>query len=305
MKPLAHLLAACRVCPNACGVDRLRGERGRCRIGASIVVASSGLHFGEERVLVGSGGSGPIFLSGCSLSCVFCQNSDISQSAEGTTLSVDEAARLMLSLEAQGAENVNLVTPTHQGPQVFEAVQAARSRGMRMPVVYNSSGYESLELLREIDGLVQIYLPDMKYGSSEAARRFSGISGYVEHALEALLEMQRQVGILRLDRRGVAVQGLLVRHLVLPDGIAGSRAVIDAIVERVSPRTALNVMAQYRPSGGALATRSAARCRAEGLLHRPAHRAVDFSPLLRRPTVAEIEAVKEYARARGMTNLLS
>jgi putative pyruvate formate lyase activating enzyme len=283
MKSLAHLLAECRVCPNACGVDRLHGERGRCRIGGGIVVASSGLHFGEERELVGRGGSGTIFLAGCSLSCVFCQNSDISQSAQGQVLSAEEAARLMLSLEAQGAENVNLVTPTHQGPLAFEAVQLARACGLRVPVVYNSSGYESLDFLREIDGLVEIYMPDMKYGSSDMAERFSGIRGYAERSREALLEMQRQVGTLRLDRRGVAVRGLLVRHLVLPNGIAGGRAVVDFLVDRISPRTALNVMAQYHP----------------------AYHASEHPPLRRRPTIEEIEEVKAYARKRGMTNLLS
>ena len=283
MKPLAHLLAECRVCPNACGVDRLRGGRGRCRIGGAIVVASSGLHFGEERQLVGSGGSGTIFLSGCSLSCVFCQNSDISQSADGHVLSVEEAALLMLSLEAQGAENVNLVTPTHQGPLLFEAVNVARSRGLRVPIVYNSSGYESIDFLREIDGLVEIYMPDMKYGSSDMAERCSGISGYTEHVQAAILEMQRQVGTLHLDGRGVAVRGLLVRHLVLPDDIAGSRAVVDFLADRISPRTALNIMAQYRP----------------------AYHASEHPQLRRRTTTAEVEAVRAYARKRGMTDLLS
>jgi putative pyruvate formate lyase activating enzyme len=283
VKKLAHLLNNCRVCPNACGADRLRGEQGLCRIGGGIVVASSGLHFGEEHELVGAGGSGTVFLSGCSLRCVYCQNSDISQSAEGREMSVEEAAGLMCSLEAQGAENVNLVTPTHQGPLVFEAVQLARSRGLRVPVVYNTSGYDSVEFLREIDGLVEIYLPDMKYGGSDMAVHFSGIRGYAERSREALLEMQRQVGVLCLDGRGVATRGLLVRHLVLPDGIAGSRAVVDFLVERISPGTALNIMAQYRP----------------------AHRAADFPPLLRRPSLGEVAAVRAYARSRGMTNLLS
>jgi putative pyruvate formate lyase activating enzyme len=283
MKPLAHLLRSCRVCPNACGIDRLRGELGRCRIGAEIVVASSGQHFGEERELVGSGGSGAIFLSGCSLSCAFCQNSDISQSADGRVMSVDEAARLMLALEAEGAENVNLVTPTHQAPRLFEAVQAARSRGLRVPLVYNSSGYESVDVLRQIDGLVEIYLPDLKYGASDMAQRYSGVAGYAERSREALLEMHRQVGTLRLDERGVATGGLLVRHLVLPDGIAGSKAVVDFLVERISLRTALNVMAQYHPS----------------------FRASEHPPLRRRPGFAEVEAVRVYARERGMTNLIS
>jgi putative pyruvate formate lyase activating enzyme len=248
-----------------------------------MVVASSGLHFGEERELVGAGGSGAIFLAGCSLSCRYCQNSDISQSDAGRAMSVDEAARLMLSLEAQGAENVNLVTPTHQGPLLFEAVQLARWRGLSVPIVYNTSGYDSIEFLREIDGLVEIYLPDAKYGASDVAERFSGIRGYTERCREALLEMQRQVGTLRLDERGVATRGLLVRHLVLPDGLAGSRAVVEFLVNRISPATALNIMAQYHP----------------------AYRAADEPALRHRPSLAEVEEVRAYARSRGMTNLLS
>ena len=282
MKPLRHLLESCQVCPNACGVDRLRGERGRCRVGAPIMVASAALHFGEERVLVGRGGSGTIFLAGCSLRCVYCQNSDISQSAEGRALSVEDASRLMLSLQGQGAENVNLVTPTHQGPLWFEAVQHARRGGLRVPIVYNCSGYESVEFLREIDGLVEIYMPDMKYGSDDAASRYSGVDRYVEHSRAALIEMQRQVGVLALDGRGVATRGLLVRHLVLPDDVAGSRAVVDFIVERVSPRTALNIMDQYHP----------------------AHRAREHPTLRRRVSLEEVQAVRTYARSRGLTNLL-
>ncbi len=282
VKPLRHLLSPCRACPNACGVDRLAGEVGTCGIGAGIVAASWGLHFGEESVLVGRGGSGTLFLAGCSLACAYCQNADISQGSGGRRLTVEEAAGLMLSLEAQGAENVNLVTPTHQAPLLFEAVQAARRRGLRVPVVYNCSGYESLETLAAIDGMVEIYMPDMKYGDSATAQELSGIAGYVEHAQAALLEMHRQVGELTTDSRGVARRGLLVRHLVLPEGLAGSRAVVDFIAERISPRTALNVMAQYHP----------------------AYRAREFAALRRRVTLAEVETVTRYARSRGMTRLL-
>jgi putative pyruvate formate lyase activating enzyme len=282
VKPLGHLLQDCRVCPNSCGVNRLRGEVGRCRVGGEIVVASAALHFGEERELVGAGGSGTIFLAGCSLSCVYCQNADISQSGSGKALSVPEAARLMISLQARGAENINLVTPTHQAPLLFEALQIARRGGLRVPVVYNCSGYESVATLREIDGLVQIYMPDMKYGSDEMAERYSGIQDYVEHCRAALLEMQRQVGVLVLDKRGVAQRGLLVRHLVLPNDVAGSHEVIDFVAERLSPRTALNVMAQYQP----------------------AFRAREHPPIGRRISLEEVDAVRAYARSRGMTNLL-
>jgi putative pyruvate formate lyase activating enzyme len=188
----------------------------------------------------------------------------------------------MLSLEAQGAENVNLVTPTHQVPLLFEAIQEARRRGLSVPVVYNSSGYESVELLREIDGMVEIYMPDMKYADSATAERYSGIRGYAERCREALLEMHRQVGELVVDSRGVARRGLLVRHLVLPDDLAGSRSVVDFIAGSISPHTALNVMAQYHP----------------------AHRAREFPVLRGRVTFTDVAAVKDYARSLGMTRLL-
>jgi putative pyruvate formate lyase activating enzyme len=282
VKTLRHLLESCRVCPNACGVNRLRGERGRCRIGAEIVVASASLHFGEERELVGRRGSGTIFLAGCSLACVYCQNSDISQSERGRVLGTEEAARLMLSLEGEGAENINLVTPTHQAPLLFESLQLARRSGLRIPVVYNCSGYESLELLREIEGFVQIYMPDMKYGSDEMAERYSGIHGYTSHAQAALLEMHRQVGLLEPGPGSTARSGLLVRHLVLPDGVAGSTGVVDFLVDRLSPRTALNIMAQYHP----------------------AYRAAAHPPLGRRVTWEEVEVIRAYARSSGMGRIL-
>ena len=282
MKELKGWLADCRVCPNDCGANRLRGERGRCGIGAQIVVASASLHFGEEPQLVGRGGSGTIFLSGCSLHCVFCQNSDISQSTWGRTLGTGELVRLMLTLQAEGAHNINFVTPTHQAPLLFEGVQEARGKGLRVPIVYNCSGYEKLEFLRELEGLVEIYMPDAKYSDDAIAERYSGAREYVRHSREAFREMYRQVGDLETDERGVAMRGLLVRHLVLPDGLAGSEAVIDFIVQEISPRTAINIMGQYHP----------------------AHRAHEYPPLGRRVTPVEVQRVKEYARSRGMSRLI-
>jgi putative pyruvate formate lyase activating enzyme len=277
----AALLRSCRVCPNACGVDRLSGERGRCGIGAEVTVASASLHFGEEPQLVGAGGSGTIFLSGCSLECLYCQNSDISQSTWGRELSTQEAAGIMLDLEGRGAENINLVTPTHQ-PRVFDALGAARSRGLRIPTVYNCSGYEDPEYLRRIEGLVDIYMPDIKYSSDEVGRRLSGVEEYWQWARRSVLEMHRQVGTLTMDARGVGVRGLLVRHLVLPDDTAGSRAIIDFLVDDVSVATSINIMSQYRP---------AYRARTE--------------PVLRRGVrLAEVDAVIAYARSKGMRNIL-
>lgn len=281
MSDLRQWLAECMVCPNFCRVDRLAGRRGRCRTGASLVVSSASLHFGEEAELVGRGGSGTIFFTACNLSCAFCQNSDISQLDLGSPITAEELASLALGLEARGAENINLVTPTHQAPQIFEVLKAARRRGLRAPVVYNCGGYENPAFLRELDGLVDIYMPDFKYGDSAAAARFSGVKDYAEWCRRAIAEMHRQVGDLSLDSRGVAKRGLLVRHLVLPGGLAGSRAVIDFLAGEVSRDTFLNIMDQYHP----------------------AHRAAEHPELRRRILRHEVEEVVEYARGKGLRRL--
>ena len=276
-----ELLRECRVCPNACGVNRLTGELGACGVGPEVRVASSSLHFGEEPQLVGRGGSGTIFFSGCSLECVYCQNSDISQSTWGGEYSARQTARLMLELQSRGAENINLVTPTHQ-PRLFDGLRIARTQGLSVPVVYNCSGYENPEYLREIEGLVDIYMPDIKYSSDAAGKRYSAVEGYWRWARQALLEMHRQVGTLRTDSRGVARRGLLVRHLVLPEDLSGSRGVLDFIADRISPHTFMNIMAQYRP----------------------AYRARNVPALRRRVTLEEFEGILTYARAKGMVNTI-
>lgn len=210
-------------------------------------MASAGPHFGEERPLVGTGGSGTIFFGSCNLACCFCQNYDISQFRAGEEMDVPELAAQMLQLQRRGCHNVNLVTPTHVTPGIVAALGIAAREGLRIPIVYNCGGYESVETLRLLDGIVDIYMPDIKYSDDDEALRYSGAPGYWARAREAVLEMHRQVGDLTLDSRGIAVRGLLIRHLVLPGGLAGTDRVMDFIGTRVSAGSWVNVMDQYRP----------------------------------------------------------
>jgi putative pyruvate formate lyase activating enzyme len=243
----AYALAGpCMLCPRACGTDRPSGESGRCGIGALPLVASVGPHFGEEPCLVGSGGSGTIFLSGCNLLCAFCQNHDISHGRAGRAAIPLEIAGAMLALQRRGCENVNFVTPTHVTPWLMEAVRRARLDGLTVPVVYNCGGYERAETLRLLEDTVDIYMPDAKFWDPDVAARYTGARDYPERMCCALKEMHRQVGDLEIVE-GVARRGLLVRHLVMPNGVAGSRQVLRFLAEEVSPRTCVNVMEQYRP----------------------------------------------------------
>ncbi len=236
-------LESCDLCPNNCKVNRLKGEIGICRIAAKALVASYGPHFGEESFLVGYGGSGTIFFSGCNLRCVFCQNWTISQLSEGEEVEVDQ---VMLLLQKRGCHNINLVTPTHQVPMILEALAKAFQSGLKIPIVYNCGGYESVETLKLLEGIIDIYMPDFKYGNDEIALKYSGVKNYVEVAKAALKEMYRQVGPLRL-RNGIAIGGLFVRHLVLPNDLAQTEMVFQAVAE-VSTDIPVNVMAQYYPS---------------------------------------------------------
>jgi len=241
------LLRCCQICPRRCQADRSNDERGFCRIGRRAKVASYTPHFGEEPPLVGSSGSGTIFFSGCNLSCVFCQNWDISQMDAGREVSPEELARMMLALEDGGCHNINFVTPTHVVPQILEALVLAREGGLSVPLVYNSGGYDSVETLRLLEGIIDIYMPDAKYGQDGPAQKYSAAPGYTAIMKAALKEMHRQVGDLEMDEEGIAVRGLLVRHLVLPGGAAGTEEVVRFISQEISPNTYLNVMAQYRP----------------------------------------------------------
>ena len=239
----------CTFCPRRCGVDRLSGEMGMCKVGRSAVVASYGPHFGEEEPLVGVGGSGNIFFSGCNLLCSFCQNFDISHQVVGEMVSASRLAKMMLSLQAMGCHNINVVTPSHVVPQILEALVRALEKGLNLPIVYNTSGYDSVETLKLLDGIVDIYMPDFKFWDNEVAWRTCRAKDYRERACEALKEMHRQVGDLVMDESGLAVSGLLVRHLVLPNALAGTSEVMDFLAREVSPDTYVNVMDQYRPCG--------------------------------------------------------
>ncbi len=273
------LLSSCRLCGRRCGVNRLE-ERGLggCRTGRFAKVASFGPHHGEESPIRGRRGSGTIFFAACNLACIYCQNWELSRLDRGEETGPEELAEAMLSLQAMGCHNLNLVSPTHVLPQVLEALVVAAGRGLEIPIVYNTGGYDSPEALALLEGVVDIYMPDIKYASDEAGLEFSGVPRYARVNREAVLEMHRQVGDLELDGEGLARRGLLVRHLVLPGGLAGSREVLRFLASHVSPRTAVNVMDQYHP----------------------AFRALRRPPLDRRPTVEEVREALEEARRLGL-----
>ena len=258
-----EILENCELCPRHCHINRLVGQVGKCRTAARAVVSSYAPHFGEEATLVGSNGSGTIFFTHCNLRCVFCQNYSISQLGEGREVTKEELAGMMLSLQALGCHNINLVSPTHVVPQILEALQIAVARRLYIPLVYNCGGYDSVETLKLLEGIVDIYMPDMKYSDDEIARQYSGIENYPAVNQAAIKEMHRQVGDLEIDEQGVATRGLLVRHLVLPHGLAGTQKVVRFLAKEVSLNTYLNIMAQYRPSHKAhqfpLLTRSITR----------------------------------------------
>ncbi|MCU0563053.1 MAG: radical SAM protein [Desulfobacterales bacterium] len=244
-------LTACTLCPRRCGVNRLGGERGVCGAGALANVSSAGPHFGEEAPLVGTHGSGTIFLGHCNLRCLFCQNFEISHLGEGQEIDAGALAGCMLALQRQGCHNINLVTPSHVVPQILAALEPAIDGGLSVPIVYNSSGYDGLDALRLLDGLVDIYMPDFKFWDPAVAHRLCGAADYPEVARQAIREMHRQVGDLEIDDAGLARRGLLVRHLVMPGGRAGTAHVMEFLASEVSVRTYVNVMSQYRPCGRA------------------------------------------------------
>lgn len=247
VKEARALLACCELCPRRCRVNRLIGEIGKCRTARRAFVSSFGPHFGEEAPLVGRFGSGTIFFTHCNLRCIYCQNYSISQLGEGWEVSAEEIAEMMLSLQARGCHNINLVSPTHVVVQILEALEIAVSRGLSIPLVYNSGGYDSVETLKLLDGIVDIYMPDMKYSDEETAFKLSGVRNYPEINRAAVKEMHRQVGDLVINEEGIAVRGLLIRHLVLPNDLAGTSEIVNFIAQEISPNTYVNIMAQYRP----------------------------------------------------------
>lgn len=246
-----HRLEACTLCPRQCTVNRLACKEGVCLTGEQAVVASYNAHFGEEAPLVGRHGSGTIFFSFCNLKCCFCQNYEISHDGEGIEATDAQLAAVMLQLQEKGCHNINLVTPSHVVPAILEGVKIAAENGLRLPLVYNSSGYDSVDTLKLLDGVVDIYMPDVKFAARNIADQTCGAPDYWDVAQAALKEMHAQVGDLEIDAHGIARRGLLVRHLVLPHGLADTRTVMAFISRHISTRTYVNVMSQYRPCGRA------------------------------------------------------
>jgi len=275
-----EMLHACRLCPRECGVNRAAGETGFCGSGREALVASYGKHFGEERLLVGYGGSGTIFFANCNLGCIFCQNYDISHLGYGQPVGPQRLADMMIDLQRRGAHNINLVTPTHFLPQILEALVIAARRGLKLPLVYNCGGYESVAALRLLDGIVDIYMPDAKYSDGEVAQQLSRAPDYPQRMKAAIAEMHRQVGDLRINEDGIAEHGLLVRHLVLPNNLAGTAAIMHFLAN-LSPDTYVNVMAQYRPC----------------------YRASEVEQISRRPTVEEYRQAVQAALDAGLHRL--
>jgi putative pyruvate formate lyase activating enzyme len=242
-------LADCALCPRDCHVDRLAGRFAVCKTGRYAVVSSHFPHFGEEDCLRGTRGSGTIFFSWCNLRCVFCQNYDISWQGEGAGARPEELARIMLELQALGCHNINFVTPEHVVPQILEALPPAIEGGLRLPLVYNTSAYDSLHSIELMDGVVDIYMPDFKFWDAEMARRYSKAPDYPEAARRAIRAMHAQVGDLVVDENGLALRGVILRHLVMPGEIAGTREIMEWVARELGPDTYVNVMPQYYPAG--------------------------------------------------------
>jgi putative pyruvate formate lyase activating enzyme len=257
---LREALACCTLCPRNCGADRTGPTgKGFCRTGREAVVSSFFAHHGEERCLRGWNGSGTIFFSHCNLRCIFCQNYEISHLGEGRPVCARELAEMMLALQRRGCHNINFVTPSHVVPQIVEALEIAIPRGLNIPLVYNTGGYDRVETLRLLEGIIDIYMPDIKFDDPEVARQLAGAPDYPQVVREALREMHRQVGDLVIDEQGLAQRGLLVRHLVMPDDLAGTRPLMRFLAQEISKNTFVNIMPQYRPEGKAFAHPQLAR----------------------------------------------
>ena len=277
------ILKECRLCPRRCGVNRLGGERGFCRAPDKVVVYTHSPHFGEEIPLVGNRGSGTIFFSNCNLRCVFCQNWPIAHSGRGRPITDEALAGMMLDLQSRGCHNINVVTPTHVMPHILSATKLAMQQGLRLPLCYNTSSYESIETVKLLDGIVDIYLPDLKFmdGAESARYNLAEAADYPEVAQAAISEMYRQVGNLLTDGRGIALRGLMIRHLVMPNRVAGTREFVHWVADNLSTVTYVNIMAQYRVE----------------------HRAFDYPEIARAITSEEYVEAMEWAIEAGLTNL--
>lgn len=273
-------LASCSICPRKCGVNRLKGEKGFCKTGLKPKVYSYMAHRGEEPAISGVNGSGTIFFSNCNMSCVYCQNYEFSQLGAGRETGFEDLAKFMLELEDFGCHNINLVTPTHILPQILKSLKIAISGGLTIPLVYNTSGYELVEIIKLLDGIIDVYLPDMRYASQEASARFSGAPDYPQYNREAIKEMFRQVGLPQMDESGVIRRGMVIRHLVLPNNVSGTPEAMRFVAEELSRDTYISLMSQYLPY----------------------HKAEEFQEINRRLKLAEYEKAKTAMEERGLYN---
>ena len=278
---LFEIMENCEVCPRNCHVNRTKDEKGFCKLGKLPVVSSFHPHFGEEKPLVGSRGSGTIFFTSCNLSCVYCQNYEISQLRIGEEISFEKLADIMIDLENKGCHNINLVSPTPQVPQIVKALSIAIEKGLKLPLVYNTSSYDSVKVLKLLDGIVDIYMPDVKYLDNKVALKYSKVSDYFETMKKAIKEMHCQTGDLKLNKQGIATRGLLVRHLVLPNNLAGSDEIFEFLSKEISKNTFLNIMNQYHPC----------------------YEAFEYPDLSRRITSEEYEETLKLAKQKGLKRL--
>lgn len=276
-----NLLKQCQICPRRCKVNRFENEKGICKVGRLPMVSSYNPHFGEESPLVGTHGSGTIFLTSCNLGCIFCQNYDISHLGEGYEISIERFAKMMIELQNIGCHNINFVTPTHVVPQILEALPIAVEMGLKIPLVYNTGGYDIIETLMILEGIFDIYMPDFKFTDSEIANRFCKARDYPEVAMKAIKEMHRQVGDLVINNHGIAERGLIVRHLIMPNELAGTRKVMHFLANEISKNTYVNIMDQYHPCG---------------LAHK-------YPEINRRITTEEFSNAINIAREEGLTRL--
>jgi putative pyruvate formate lyase activating enzyme len=278
LERLESLLNPCTLCPRQCKANRLVGDLGYCKAPYDLFISSASPHFGEEAPLVGNNGSGTIFLTHCNLKCIFCQNDDISIYGEGARCTYGKLAALMVDLQDRGCHNINLVTPTHYVPQIIKALSIAIGSGLSIPLVYNTSGYDSIDAIRLLDGIIDIYMPDIKFLDSGLSQRFCKAGDYPEVVREVISEMQRQVGDLSLDKNGIAEKGLIIRHLVMPACGEDTKKIMEFIRDEVSQNAFVNIMAQYHPC----------------------HRAGEFEEIARRTSLKEHAEAIEYARGIGL-----
>ena len=274
------MLESCSICPRRCKVNRIKNEKGFCRTGLKAKVCSFMPHQGEEPPISGTRGSGTIFFAECNMACVYCQNYEFSQAGEGREVDFDELADFMLQLQGMGCHNINLVTPTHVLPQILKALNIAIAKGLKIPIVYNTGGYESSQIIKLLDGIVDIYLPDMRYADSEMAIKYSSAPDYPKYNQEALGEMHRQVGVANIDNTGIIKRGMIIRHLVLPNHIAGTDKIMEFIADKLDKDTYISLMSQYFPC----------------------YKAGQFKEIFRRITYEEYEEAKQTMKKHGLTN---